>query len=244
MIKKSLLSSFIEKYYLGGRTETAKISISNSEMKCSFQGGDASMNVLGTIKLNDIDLPDGDLNLFESTTKILKLFTALDDEIDIKYITVDGDDDIKNIELTDDTKTINFTLADSTLLVEPKRMTKKINYELEFEVNDSFISEYLRSKSALAEATEVAIRVNKKKDGIDLVINYSANNVNNIVIPLTVAQYTEIDTLIFDANIVRDILTANRNIPGKIEVYGGGMLKFTFESAAFTNEYYLLGKKA
>lgn len=246
MISKSLFSSFIEKYYLTGRTETAKISIKDNVMKCNFQGGDASLNVLGTIILNDIDLPDGELNLFESTSKILKLFTALDDQIEIKYIkgqTVVGDE-IKNIELIDSTKTINFTLADSTLLDDPKKMTKKLIYDIEFDLTDSFINEYLRSKAALSEAIEFGLRPDKKGAGIEIVINYSSNNVNNIVIPVAVTKMGTIDTLIFDANILRDILTANKNIPGKIEVLAQGMLKISFESAVFKNEYYLLGKKA
>ena len=184
--------------------------------------------------------------MFESTSKILKLFTALDDQIEIKYIkgqTVVGDE-IKNIELIDSTKTINFTLADSTLLDDPKKMTKKLTYDIEFDLTDSFINEYLRSKAALSEAIEFGLRTDKKSKGIEIVINYSSNNVNNIVIPVSVTKMGAIDTLIFDANILRDILTANKNIPGKIEVLAQGMLKISFESSAFKNEYYLLGKKA
>ena len=79
-MEKSKLINFINRYYLGGNTDTAKLVVENNTLSTKFISSD--QNVIGDVTLKSFDSPDAELGVY-TTSQLIKLMSALDENIDL-----------------------------------------------------------------------------------------------------------------------------------------------------------------
>jgi hypothetical protein len=95
---KSNLIAFINKYYLAGTIEKSIITVEKDKISTRFKSEDATL--LGGITMDNPGLSDATIGVYE-TSGLLKLMTALDEDINVQYSfqkayqveVEDGDDD-------------------------------------------------------------------------------------------------------------------------------------------------------
>jgi hypothetical protein len=65
-------------------------------------------------------------------------------------------------------------------------------------------------------------------------------NTNRIVFKTTPKEFKQMDTVCFSAKLFKEILNANSDATGMLEVSSKGLAKVTFENAEYTSAYYLV----
>ena len=80
-------------------------------------------------------------------------------------------------------------------------------------------------------------------DGSDtkLVIGHSSVNTNRVTIPVTTSKCENIDNVSFNANVFKEVLSANKECESaKLEVSGDGLSRITFKIDDYVSTYYLV----
>ena len=80
-------------------------------------------------------------------------------------------------------------------------------------------------------------------DGTDtkLVIGYSSVNTNRVTIPVTTSRSSNIENVSFNANLFKEVLSANRECESaKFEVSGDGLSRISFKIDDYESTYYLV----
>ena len=81
-MEKNKFEEFLDKYYLAGNTDSAKLVVKDNKLTTSFITAD--QNVIGEVTLNSFDSPNAELGVY-TTSQLLKLLSALDSDINISY---------------------------------------------------------------------------------------------------------------------------------------------------------------
>ena len=86
-MKKTQITSFIEKYHLAGNANSVRLDVKDKTMQCDFITDD--QNVVGSVSMNNFDVEDVTLGVY-ATSQLTKLLTALDDDVDLRVNNADG----------------------------------------------------------------------------------------------------------------------------------------------------------
>lgn len=234
-MKKTQWMEFINKYYLSGECESVILEVENKQMKCKFVN--ENKTVLGSVTLNSTTMADGNLGVY-NTSSLLKILTALDDEIDIKYES--RDEKLTKILISDKTISAEFVLADPDIIPEVPSMKNNPEEDLMFEFTPDLIDKFNKSNNALPDAASFAILTTDT--GISMVLNYSELATNRIEIAIPkVLKVTDIDVIYFPAKLFQNIINANKNSSKcVIKVSSQGLATIAFKSETFTSIYYLV----
>jgi hypothetical protein len=74
-----------------------------------------------------------------------------------------------------------------------------------------------------------------------LVINYSSINTNRVTIPVTTSECSDIENLSFNANIFKEVLSANKECEtATLKISSEGLSKIVFKVDDFSVTYYLV----
>ena len=72
-------------------------------------------------------------------------------------------------------------------------------------------------------------------------IGYAAINTNRVTLPVTTSQSSNIDNVSFNANIFKEVLTANKECESAtLEVSSEGLAKIVFKVDDFSVIYWLV----
>ena len=78
-------------------------------------------------------------------------------------------------------------------------------------------------------------------DNVKAVIGYSSVNTNRVTIPVTTTKASDIDNVSFNANIFKEVLSANKECESAtLEVSSEGLSRITFKVDDYTSTYYLV----
>tara|TARA_X000001382_G_scaffold106231_1_gene81593 strand:- start:1451 stop:2176 length:726 start_codon:yes stop_codon:yes gene_type:complete len=237
-MNKSKLVSFISKYYLNGTVNSVILNSSSDkkQLSCRFISGDK--NLLGEVKMDDWDFETSEIGIY-STDQLLKLLAVLDEDIRVN-LTRAGDKAI-SIKINDSTSAVNYMLSDTTVINAPPQMKQVPEFELEIDVTPSLINKFISGKSALSE--EEHFTVITDGSGTKLVIGYASVNTNRVTIPVTTLKGSEIPNTSFDANLFKEVLSANKECESAtLFVSSEGLSKITFEIDKYSATYYLVAK--
>jgi hypothetical protein len=232
-IDKSKLISFINKYYLGGNTDSAKLVIEDNQLYTKFISAD--QNVIGDVKIHDFQAPDGELGVY-TTSQLIKLLSALDEKIEVVFN--DTNKKIYSINLKDSNTNVTYMLADLSVIRQVPNLKSLPDFEVQIELNKDFANNFKKAANALPESDNFGI----ESDGTDtrVIINYSKINTNRIVFNATTKATSQIDTVCFSAKLFKEILTANSDSVGILEVSSKGLARVTFSNSDYTAIYYLV----
>ena len=233
-MNKQKLVRFINKYYLNGTVNSVILNSKSSKLAARFISGDKTL--LGELEMDKWQFEDSEVGIY-STEQLLKLLSVLDEDINVT-INKAGDKSIA-LKVSDASSSVNYMLSDISIISKPPQLKSVPNFELKIDVTPNFMNKFISGKSALAETDNFTVIT----DGSEtkLVIGYASINTNRVIIPVTTKESSNIDNVSFNANIFKEVLTANKECESAtLEVSSEGLSKITFRVDDFSVTYWLV----
>ena len=237
-MEKKKLTSFIDKYYLAGNTESVKVECKDNTLNCNFIAGD--QNVVGKVSMNGFNVKDCELGIY-ATSQLVKLLTALDSSIELAVNSTGGTTYSINLKDTNDTECI-FMLADMSVIQQVPQMKQIPDFNVKIKLTSDFTEKFVKSKNALPDAENFAVRDDAL--GTDIILNYSSLNTNRITFDVSsnATKITDdLKPICFSANLLKEILLANKDAKdGYLEVSQAGLARVTFIGPDYLSNYFLV----
>ena len=236
-MKKSNLLNFISRYHLAGATTSVKWEAADENVACTFITDD--QNVVGTITTK-MDLGNTELGVF-ATPQLVKMLTAVGDDIDVKVHDVSQ----KSVSLgiSDGDVNMTFMLADLSVIRQVPKIKQLPAFNVAINITNDFISKFVKAKNALPESENFGIQC--KADEVNFIMNYSSINNNRIKFNVDAVDMSDMDIVCFSSTLFKEILMANKDMKtGKFEVSSQGLAKVTFEGDDYKSEYFLVQLQA
>jgi hypothetical protein len=232
-MEKSKFIGFVNRYYLAGNTDSAKLVVEDKTLNTKFISAD--QNVIGEVTLNQFDSANAELGVY-ATSQLLKMLTAVDEKIDISYGEVDKK--IYSVNFKDSSANVTYMLADLSVIRQVPNLKSLPEFEVQIELNKDFSNTFIKAKNALPESDNFGV---ESKDGeTKIIINHSSVNTNRIVFNTATKQTADMETVCFSAKLFKEILVANADATGLLEVSSKGLARVTFSNADYSSTYYLV----
>lgn len=232
-MEKQKFLGFVNRYFLAGNTDSAKLEVIDKKLTTKFISTD--QNVIGEITLNTFDTPDVELGVY-ATAQLVKMLTALDDTIDIHYGEVDKK--VYSLNFKDSSTNVTYMLADLSVIRAVPNLKTLPPFEVQIEIDKDFANNFKKSANALPDSDNFGVT----SDGTDtkIIINHSSVNTNRIVFKTKAKETVAMDTVCFSAKLFKEILNANSDSTGLLEVSSKGLGRVTFTNADYTAVYFLV----
>ena len=234
-MEKNRLYNFIQKYYLNGLVEGVKIHVKDGTISTDFITEDRS--TLGHISYKDVTIEDTTFGVFD-TSQLVRMLNVLDNDIEVNVVKV-GDKPV-NIKMQSKSGTqVTALLADLSVIADVPHMKKIPPFGLTFDVNESFVNMYAKSKNALPETDTFTIVPDNSST--KLVLGMSNVNTNRISLPLTNVNLEDplLENKTINANVFKEILSVNKDTQAKVELADAGLLRISYDTNDYTATYYL-----
>ena len=241
MISKKVLSEIVSKYSLGGHVEKVKWII-NEKGGVTINFINDSKTLVGDIYYNDsIGLKKGNYGIF-NTSQLIKCLNILDGDILIDTKSQNGL--ASKLNLADTNYDVKFSLADPAIIPKVPEVTDGDQPSASFEINDEFITRFVKSKDALNDLPSFTVETREGMSGDELVFTIGSDITNTI--QFSVEELSQINEefkqIPFDSNLFKEILKANRNYEsGTVHINKKGLIQLTFNyNDGFNTHYYLV----
>ena len=237
MISKKVISDIVSKYSLGNNIEKVKWVITDEKFIIHFIND--SKNLVGYVDYRkEIGLKPGDYGIF-NTSQLIKCLNILDGDILVDATT-------SKLNMADTNYDIKFNLADPAVIPNvPDVSNNSDEWSVTFDVNDEFITRFVKSKDALSELETFTIETREGFTGDELVFTVGTNITNTIEFTVEATINESFKSIPFDSNLMKEILKANRDYhTGKIRINKKGLLDAHFHCGddLYTG-YYLVRKQ-
>ena len=223
MISKKVLSEIVSKYSLGGHVEKVKWVVDENN-KIAIEFINDSKTLVGEINYrNTIGLKKGNYGIF-NTSQLVKCLNILDGDILIETKSQNGL--ASKLNLADTNYDVKFSLADPAIIPKVPEVTDEDQPSASFEINDEFITRFVKSKDALSELDTFTVETRDGFNGEELVFTVGTNITNTIEFTVENATINEsFEAVPFDSNLLKEILKANRTYhSGEIRINKKGLL--------------------
>ena len=241
MISKKVLSEIVSKYSLGGHVEKVKWII-NEKGSVAINFINDSKTLVGEIHYNDsIGLKKGSYGIF-NTSQLVKCLNILDGDILVETKSQNGL--ASKLNLADTNYDVKFSLADPAIIPKVPEVTDEDQPSASFEINDEFITRFVKSKDALNDLPSFTVETREGITGGELVFTIGSDITNTI--QFSVEELSQINEefkqIPFDSNLFKEILKANRNYEsGKVHINKKGLIQLQFNyNDGFNTNYYLV----
>ena len=235
-MNKKRLNRFISKYYLNGTVNSVVLnSKSNSQqLSARFVSGDKSL--LGELVMDKWSFEDSDIGIY-NTEQLVKLMSVVDEDINLS-LTKSGEKSIA-LKISDSSSSVNYMLTDTSVINEPPTLKSIPEFELNIDVTPQFINKFIAGKGALGETDNFTVITDGSN--VKVVIGHSSVNTNRVTIPVTTTKVGDIDNVSFNANIFKEVLSANKECESAtLEVSSEGLSRITFKIDDYTSTYHLV----
>ena len=236
MINKQILIRFINKYYLNGTVDSVVFNSNASTQQLGTRFVSGGKDLLGVVKMDNWNYEEADIGVYD-TEQLLRLLSVLDENIEFS-INKAGDKSI-SIRLSDAYSSINYMLSDTSIINEPPQLKNIPNFELGINVTPQLINKFIYGKTALVETDTFTVITDETST--KLVIGYSVVNTNRVVIPVTTTKFEKINNISFNANLFKEVLSANKECESALlQIASEGLAKISFKIDNFTSTYWLV----
>jgi len=238
MINKKVISDIVSKYSLGGNVEKVKWIITDEKLIIHFIND--SKNLVGYVDYREeIGLKQGDYGIF-NTSQLIKCLNILDGDILV-------DATSSKLNLADTNYDIKFNLADPAVIPNvPDVSNNSDKWSVAFEVNDEFITRFVKSKDALSDLETFTVETREGFTGEELVFTVGTSITNTIEFTVENVTINEsFGSVPFDSNLMKEILKANKDYhSGEIRINQKGLLDAHFHCGndLYTG-YYLVRRQ-
>lgn len=241
-MKKQLLQTFMSKYcfkeHSNADIESVIWEVSGNVMTVKAMPSDRSILIKSSLTCDDLKILDGYSLGVNRTTQFIKLLNILDEDIKLKLNATEKA--AISLEMKDSSTNVKYAFGDTRIIHKvPTKQNIPDAYELSLDIDIEFINKFIKAKSAIPDMYQFAIETND--DGCFIVMGNTDVNSNVISFKVGGAKYNEnIPKMKFDGFYLKQILNANKDCDGTIEVSTKGLMIVSFKTKEFISEYYLL----
>jgi hypothetical protein len=232
-MEKNKFESFLAKYYLAGNTDSAKVVIKDKTLSTTFITAD--QNVIGEVTFKSFDTKDAELGVY-TTSQLLKLLSALDSDIDISL--GESDNKVYSMNFKDKNTNVTYMLADLSVIRQVPALKTLPDFDCSINITKEFVTKFIKAKNALPDSDNFAVQCVNGETNI--VINYSSINTNRINFKVDANTAGDFSPICFSAKIFKEILLANNEAQGTLEISSKGLARVTFTNADYSSTYYLV----
>ena len=233
-MNKQKLTRFISKYYLNGIVNSVILNSKQNKISVRFVSGDKTL--LGELEMDKWPFEDAEVGIY-SRDQFLKLLNVLDDDINLG-IDKAGNKSI-SLKVTDSSSVVNYMLSDTSIISKPPSLKTIPEFELGINITPQVINKFISGKGALSETDKFTVIT----DGVNtkIVIGYATINTNRVTIPVTTTKVKDINNITFNANIFKEILSANKECESAtFEISSEGLSKIVFKIDDYSATYYVV----
>tara|TARA_B100000424_G_scaffold246721_1_gene218619 strand:- start:98 stop:829 length:732 start_codon:yes stop_codon:yes gene_type:complete len=239
-MNKQTLMGFVNRFYLGGQTQSAPVVSTKDKLSCSFIN--SAKSCVGDIVLSKNGFGDYEMGLYE-IQDLIKLLNVVDGELVIEANEVGDVVSQLVIKQKSNNTKVNYGLARLDVVSKKPDLTNIPDFELELKIDKAFINSFISGKGALSDVSTFAIL----SDGVEakVVIGYSSSTQSNkVTIPVETTKMQSLDDAVFfDADTFKEVLTANKDCESAtLYVSSAGLAKVNFTVDDFDSTYVLVAK--
>lgn len=238
-MEKKHLNGFIDKYHLNGVVESVTWNSTETDLTCKFVT--PTKDCAGSVVINkDLGLGEHNISLF-STSQFNRLLSIMDVFITVDVIT--GNQNIPyQINVKDNNFDLNFYLSSEDLIPSVPSINEPEEYDVEFSIDEDFIRNFTKAHSALDKPNrfEISCGVENEEKYIEITVGDDATYANKVKIRQNADFLLGIETLPFSANILKEILVANKSATGKAKINEQGLCKIEFTENDIISTYFLV----
>jgi|TARA_R110000851_G_scaffold89073_1_gene194319 hypothetical protein len=236
-MNKIVLDTFIQKYNLGGNVNSVKWESSGDTLSTRFISPDKSL--LGELTLTKQALPKFEVGVYD-TPLLSKMLGTLSDSIDFKLVEVDNTP--VAFHLTDSVISADYVLAAIGVIPDVPELKNIPEFSTLVNIDSQFINSFIRGKGALADVETFAI--NPVDGGVEFVIGYSDINSNRISIKVQSGAVNMTDSIVFNANLFKELLNANKECSkATLQISDKGLAHIEFNVDDFNVKYWLVSQQ-
>ncbi len=236
-MKKSHIVNNIEKYYLNGLTKQVVWVVQDNKAEVEF--ATETKNAVGKV-IFDVELPNGSLAIY-STDALLRLLGITSDEIQIE-LSKNNTGLVDKLKIQDNKFDLNYHLSDLSIIPEVPNV-QTVDFDFSFKVDDEFISGFLKAHNALEKTEDVTLNTTTTKQGenvVEIILGERSQHSHKVKFTEVAEFTTQSDLIPFSANVLREILAANKGTEGQIQVSNKGLMKLEFNSDTSSAEYFVV----
>tara|TARA_B100000287_G_C20417848_1_gene696244 strand:+ start:82 stop:804 length:723 start_codon:yes stop_codon:yes gene_type:complete len=234
-MQKVKIDKFIQKYNLGGNVNSVRWKSNGTSLSTSFVTDDKSLK--GTVTMNNSNIESSEIGVY-STDILQKLLTVLNNDISISLSKFDNRAVTLNVS-DDSAISFDYQLADLSVINNPPELKRLPDFQTQIKVDSNFIGSFIKGKSALADVETFTILNDKGQ--LKVIIGYSSINTNRVNIPVETMSNGIIDPITFNANLFKEVLSANSNCTSAIlEVSNDGLARINFKIDDYDSTYYIV----
>ena len=172
-----------------------------------------------------------------NTEQLVKLLSVLSDNISMDLL--GSDDKAIALTLSDSTSSVIYMLSDLSVISKAPNMKSVPDFEIKIKVDKSFMNKFVSGVSALPDAGNFTVL--STDDECKVVIGYAEINTNRVTIPVETEELSKIENVSFSANLLKDVLTANKECESAtLEISSKGLARIQFKVDDYDALYYLV----
>ena len=233
-MQKRKLDRFIQKYNLNGNVNSVKWNSKDKTLSTHFITSDKSL--MGNVSVSDFDFSDAEVGIY-TTDQLQRLLSVLGDDVSLDL--VKSGDRAVSLNAKNGSVSIDYTLSDLSVIPDPPSLKRLPTFDTEIQVDSEFIDTFIKGKSALSDIDTFSI-VNGT-GGVRVIIGYASTNTNRVNIPVKTKQNGLTDVISFNANLFRDMLSANKECQSAtLEVSNEGLARINFKVDDYDSTYYIV----
>jgi hypothetical protein len=242
-MEKQLLTSVIEKYYLGGINERVKWTVKDKKVTILFTS--QTKDLAGSVEAPDFDIDDCTLGIYD-TNKLLKLVNITNQFIQLEVETKNGTS--TKLSIADNEYDLVYHLADLRMMpVETMVLDEtQISFDYSFVIDSEFIERYNKAKKALgSDEVKVQALINDSDDkGIYFTLGGKTSHDNKVAFQTSTSTF-EIPSpeFLYNADYLLEIFATNKGTEGVGYFDENGILKLEFTDEKSTKSLYYLPPK-
>ena len=232
-MQKTKLDRFIQKYNLNGNVNSVKWTSKDDTLATTFVTSDKSL--MGSVTVDNVQFDEGDVGIY-TTDLLQKLLGVLGDDVTLN-VSKFGEKAV-SLKVQNGTVSVDYTLSDLSVIPDPPTLKRVPEFQTNIKIDSHFIETFIKGKSALSEAETFTIITGDKPQ---VVIGYASTNTNRVNIPVETTTNGLTDNISFNANLFRDVLSANKECTSAVlEISNDGLLRVNFKVDDYDSTYYLV----
>ena len=199
-------------------------------------------SLLGQLTLTKQTLPEFEVGVYD-TPLLSKMLGTLADKVDFTLITPPSDDETPiAFHFSDSVISADYVLAAIGVIPDVPELKNEPEYKTLVNIDSQFINSFIRGKGALADVETFAIT--PVDGGLEFTIGYSDINSNRISIKVQSGTVSITDSVVFNANLFKEVLNANKECSkATLQISDKGLAHIEFNVDDFNVKYWLVSQQ-
>ena len=228
-MEKLKLDGFINRYNLGGEVESVMLNSTAANVSVKMISDDKTL--LGDVTVTEKEFPTGDFGIY-TTSQLKGLLSVLDSSIKVEETT-------GALKFSDKGTKVQYMLAAPSVIPAVPDLKALPPFDSDLTLDDEFVTKFIKSKGALADADTFTFTCKDNKG--EIILGYSSINSNRISINVNCTCEGDIEPIAFSAKYLKAILIANKGSnKSSLKISSKGLAHLSFEDGDYVSNYYLV----